>query len=195
MIYKKLKDLVDEALRDDVITEEEESRLMARAREMGQDLDEFKSYLEGRKNNHAAWLATCEKARQEHENRPVYVKLSEEISKIENNSFYDNRSKKEEIGKEIGKVIIPTDQEGLFQLANYLFSQYSHGNFTDLYKSKLRECLSTGKLSFPSDERFKSIETAFKKKLKNELLLPLLLIIGSLAFCAVMAILENFGII
>lgn len=163
MIYKKLQDLVEQALSDDVITAEEESRLMARAREMGQDLDEFKSYLEGRKKSRAAWLAEQEKLRQERENRPAYVKLSEEISYYESNSYSDSKTKKEFIEKELGKVIIPTDQEGLFQLANYLFSKYSHGKFAYIYKSRLKECLSAGKLSFPDDKRFESLETAFKE--------------------------------
>jgi parvulin-like peptidyl-prolyl isomerase len=161
MIYKKLQDLVDQALSDDVITAEEESRLMARAREMGQDLDEFKSYLEGRKKQRAAWLAEQEKR----ENRPAYVKLAETIARVESYSkkSWSYSEKKERIQRELGEVIIPTNQEGLFQLANYLFSKYSHGKFAYIYKSRLKECLSAGKLSFPDDKRFESLETAFKE--------------------------------
>lgn len=163
MIYKKLKDLTYEALRDGELTVEEESRLMARAREMGQDLDEFRSYLESERKSWVAYLAEEEKLRQERENRPAYVKLSEEISRYESNSYSDSKTKKTFIEEELGKVIIPTDQEGLFQLANYLFSKYSHGKFAYIYKSRLKECLSAGKLSFPDDKRFESLETAFKE--------------------------------
>lgn len=161
MIYKKLKDLVDQALSDNVITAEEESRLMARAREMGQDLDEFKSYLEGRKKSSAAWLAEQE----ERKNRPAHVKLAEEIARVESYSkkIWSDSEKKKRIQQELGEVIIPTNQEGLFQLANYLFSKYSHGKFAYIYKSRLKECLSAGKLSFPDDKRFESLETAFKE--------------------------------
>ena len=60
MIYKKLKDLTYEALRDGELTVEEESRLMARAREMGQDLDEFRSYLEAERKSRVAYLAEQE---------------------------------------------------------------------------------------------------------------------------------------
>ncbi len=162
MIYKKLKDLTDEALRDGELTVEEESRLMARAREMGQDLDEFRSYLEAERKSRVAYLAEEEKLRQERENRPAYVKLSEEISSWESCSF-SAEFRKKNIEKVLGKVIIPTDQEGLFQLANYLFSKYSHGKFAYIYKSRLKECLSAGKLSFPDDKRFESLETAFKE--------------------------------
>ncbi len=195
MIYKKLKDLTYEALRDGELTVEEESRLMARAREMGQDLDEFRSYLEAERKSWVAYLAEEEKLRQEHENRPAYVKLSEKISYYESNSYSDSKTKKTFIEEELGKVIIPTDQEGLFQLANYLFSKYSHGSFGYIYKSRLKECLSAGKLSFPDDKRFESIETAFKKKLRNEWLWPVLGLIGVFVFGAIMAILENLGII
>ena len=202
MIYKKLKDLTYEALRDGELTVEEESRLMARAREMGQDLDEFRSYLEAERKKWVALIAEREKEkkeqeklRQERENRPAYVKLSEEISRYESNSYYNSEEKARHIKEELGKVIIPTDQEGLFQLVNYLFSQYSHGSFNYLYKSRLKECLSAGRLSFPDDKRFESIETAFKKKLRNEWLWIVLLGIGVSVIMATMAILENLGII
>lgn len=194
MIYKKLKDLTYEALRDGELTVEEESRLMARAREMGQDLDEFRSYLEAERKSWVASLAEQEKLRQERENRPAYVKLSEEISSWESSSL-DAKYRKRHIEEELGRVIIPTDQEGLFQLVNYLFSKYSHGDFAYIYKSKLKECLSAGKLSFPDDKRFESIETAFKKKLRNEWLWPVLVLTGCFVFMAIMAILENLGII
>lgn len=165
MIYKKLKDLTYEALRDGELTVEEESRLMARAREMGQDLDEFRSYLEAERKDWVAYLAKQENQRQEHENRPAYVKLAEEIARIESYSRenWSDSDKKKSIRQELGKVIIPTNQEGLFQLANYLFSKYSHGKFVYIYKSRLKECLSAGKLSFPDDKRFESLETAFKE--------------------------------
>lgn len=169
MVYKKLQDLVDTALYDDVITAEEEARLMARAREMGQDIDEFKSYLEGRKNSRAEWVAKCKKEKEEDENRPT-LKLAERISHIEGSTFWDtNEEKRREIREALGKVITPTNQESLFELANFLFSKYSYGKFKDLYKARLTECINKGVFSFPSDERFKSLENAFKQKELNRL--------------------------
>ena len=140
MIYKKLKDLVDTALYDDVITAEEEARLMARAREMGQDIDEFKSYLEGRKNCRAEWVAKCKK----HENRPTYVKLGEKIARLEDIYSDESENRVKYIKGELDEVVIPTDQEGLFQLANFLFSKYSYGKNRYIYKRKLSECVNTG---------------------------------------------------
>lgn len=164
MVYKKLQDLVNTALNDNEITAEEEARLMARAREMGQDLDEFKSYLEGKKKDGARRKAH----EQEYENRLAHVKLGDKIALYE--SLYSNiEHLKSAITKELGEVVIPNDPEGLFQLSNFLFAKYSDGKFKDLYKARLTECINKGVFSFPSDERFKSLETAFKQKELNRL--------------------------
>lgn len=182
MVYKKLKNLVEQAVRDGELTAEEERVLMARARDMGQDLDEFKSYLENERKDWARYWASEEKKRQEYERkeqekrkRPA-LNLAERISEIESSSYYKrNEEKRREIGKVLGKVIAPTDQESLFELANFLFSKYSYGKFKDLYKTRLNEWINAGRLSFPSDERFKNLETAFKEKQEKESVLTKML--------------------
>ncbi len=195
MIYKKLKDLVEQAVRDGELTAEEERALMARAREMGQDLDEFKSYLENERKDWARYRASQEEARQEKERekqekrkRPALY-LAERISELESSSFYDtNQEKRREIEKELGKVITPTDQESLFELANFLFSKYSYGKFNDLYKPRLNECINMGLLSFPSDERFKNLETAFKEKQTKEEKTRVIVIVSSLLIAFILII-------
>lgn len=205
MVYKKLKDLVEQAVLDGELTAEEERVLMARAREMGQDLDEFKSYLENRRKDWARYRASEEKKRQEYERieqeiaqekrkRPA-LNLAERISELENRYYTTSDEKRREIEKELGKVITPTDQESLFELANFLFSKYSYGKFNDLYKPRLNEWINAGLLSFPSDERFKNLETAFKEKQKKRKKPIVILVSCCFILLIILAILQELGVI
>ncbi|MEE1252058.1 MAG: hypothetical protein UHK52_03055 [Bacteroidales bacterium] len=202
-VYKKLQDLTETALGDGVLTEREEAILIAKAKEMGQDLSEFMIYLEDAKQYRAKVLAEREKKRQELENRPVYVKLAEKITSIETGWHKDDDDYQEkEIQKALSEVVNPSDQEGLFQLTNYLFSKYTqsekHSSCKSLYKRKFEECLNSGLLSFPSDERFKNLNEALKEqkeKEKKEFIRMLIIagcaFAGIMIFCAIMSVISD----